>query len=313
MREHNAMRIELWGQIFKDFRQVNDVFIDPSADRLDIIIEGHSEKLQATSKELNESLLQFNGNPHEVVTYFLKKYGILVYYQNTLVGFFDIQAYSFFIKDHGMVEAVNKITNCLQAIKSMVRTDAFAVKLDNWILSDSIIVVVDTNRHPLFTGSLSVILQTCSMIMRISMTNNFPLRGAIGGGDFYKDGEIMVSSALVDAATFEKKQDWLGAVLTPKALQVIENAKQYEITVKGKTNIDFSSDVFSGCVRYGDIPWKLKSNYAKDEDSREMYYIKPYMDDMTNEARKNWASMFLPTYFKAPLKIKNSHRLYADA
>lgn len=313
MREQNAMNIELWRQIFKDFRQVNDVSIDSSAERLDIVIQGHNEILHATLKELNGSLHDFSSSPHEVVTSFLKKHRILVYYQNTIVGFFDIQAYSEFIEHTGMVEAVNKITHCFQGIIAMAATNAFAVKLDQWILSDSIIIVIDTNRHPLFSGSLMVFLQTCSMIMRTSMINGFPLRGAIGGGDFYKDGEIMVSSALVDAATYEKQQDWLGAVLTPCALEIIEKAKKYEIMREGKTKIDFSSNDINFCVRYGVIPWKPTSNYAKREDSHQMYYIKPCMADITDEAKHNWASTFLPPYFKAPLKIENSHPLYADA
>lgn len=306
------MQIKLWAQVFKDFRQVNDVSIDSSAERLDIIIQGHNEILHATLKELNESLHDFSSNPHEVVTSFLKKHRILVYYQNTIVGFFDIQAYSAFIKHTGMVEAVKKITHCFKGIIGTATTNAFAVKLDQWILSDSIIIVIDTNRHPLFSGSLMVFLQTCSMIMQTSMTNGFPLRGAIGGGDFYKDGEIMVSSALVDAATYEKQQDWLGAVLTPNALEMIEKAKKYEIMREGKTKIDFSSNDINFCVRYGVIPWKPKCINANKEDSREMYYIKPYMADIGDEAKKNWASIFLPPYFDAPLKIKNSHCLYAE-
>ncbi len=306
------MQIELWAKIFKDFPQIMDVSVDYDAGRLDIIIEGHNKILHATSKELNESLLEFSSYPREVVISFLKKHRILVYYQNTLVAFFDIQAYSSFIKCNGMVEAVRKTTNCLQTIKSTASTNAFDVKFDHWILSDSIIVVVDTNRSPLFAGSLSWFLQTCSMIMRISLTNGFPLRGAIGGGDFYKDGEIMVSSALVDAVKHEKEQDWLGAVLTPNALKIIEKAMKNEITHKGKTKIDFSSDDFNSCVRKGIIPWKSKNDYAKDEDSREMYYIKPCMDGIDDHAKKNWASIFLPPYFDDPLKIEKSHRLYAE-
>ncbi|MFA5111692.1 MAG: hypothetical protein WC443_09820 [Desulfobaccales bacterium] len=306
------MQIELWAQIFKDFKQVKKVSVDFSAEILDITIESHKEVLNATLKELNYSLYDFNSNPHEVVTSFLKKHNILVYYQNTLVGNFDIQAYSSFIKLNKIVKAIQKVTHCLQIIKSMATTNAFAVKLDHWILSDSIIIVVDTNRHPLFSGSLMVFLQTCSMILRISMINGLPLRGAIGGGDFYKDGEIMVSSALVDAVEYEKEQDWLGAVLTPTALQVIETAKNYEITNKGETNIDFSSNQYNFCVRYGDIPWKLTSDFAKEEDSRQMHYIKAYMVDVDDEAKKNWASIFLPPYFDAPFKINNSHRLYAE-
>jgi hypothetical protein len=148
------------------------------------------------------------------------------------------------------------------------------------------------------------------MIMRTSMRNGFPLRGAIGGGDFYKDGEIMVSSGLIDAVKYEKEQDWFGAVLTPKALQVIEGAKQYEITHKGLTNIDFSSSDFISCVRYGVIPWKPTSKYAKEAGSRQMYYIKPYMADIDD---KNWEKNYLPQYFKdISSKIKNSHCLYAQ-
>jgi hypothetical protein len=313
MREQNTMQIELWAQVFKDFKQVKKVSIDSSAKRLDIIIEGHNEILHANSKELDKLLIEISSNPHEVVTSFLKEHRIIVYYQNTLVGFFDIQAYSAFIEHTGMAEAVKKITHCFQAIIGTATTEILAVKFDRWILSDSIIVVVDTNRHPLFAGSLSWFLQTCSMIMQISMTNGFPLRGAIGGGDFYKDGEIMVSSALVDAATYEKQQDWLGAVLTPCALEMIEKAKKYEIMREGKTKIDFSSNDINFCVRYGVIPWKPTSNYAKREDSHQMYYIKPCMADITDEAKHNWASTFLPPYFKAPLKIENSHRLYSEA
>lgn len=306
------MQIELWSRIFKDFPQVKDVYIDSFAERLDIIIEGHNDILHATLKELNQSLHEFTSNPHEIVTFFLKKHGIIVYYQNTLVGFFDIQAYSEFIKHNGMLESIRKITHCLQTVKGIATTDALAVKLDRWIFSDSIIVVVDTNRHPLFTGSLLLFLQTCSMIMRIAMIKGFPLRGAIGGGDFYKDEEIMVSSALIDAATYEKKQDWLGAVLTPNAIQVIEIAKKYEITLKGKTNIDFSLNDFNLCIRYGIIPWKPKGTYANVQDIREMYYIKPYMADIGDAARKAWASKFLPSYFDSPSKINNSYLLYAE-
>jgi hypothetical protein len=104
------MKIELWSQVFKDFRQVNDISIDSSAERLNIVIKGHNKDLQATLKELNASLHEFSSNPHEVVTSFLKNHGILVYYQNTLVAFFDIQAYSAFIERTEMEDAIRRIT-----------------------------------------------------------------------------------------------------------------------------------------------------------------------------------------------------------
>lgn len=119
----------------------------------------------------------------------------------------------------------------------------------------------------------------------------------------------MVSSALVDAARYEKEQEWLGAVLTPKALQLVEKAKEFEIKFKGETRIDFSSDRFKPFVRYGAIPWKQKDRrYLIKPD--KTYYIKPF--DMAEE---DWHKKYLPNYFDVEEKkemINNSHCLYAQ-
>jgi hypothetical protein len=142
------------------------------------------------------------------------------------------------------------------------------------------------------------------------MVEGFPLRGAIGGGDFYKDGEIMVSSALIDAVPYEKEQDWFGAILTPRALEIIENAKAVEIKYSGKTNIDLSSDRFKSFVRYGAIPWKQTAP-VQMKNNQEMYFIKPYMLG----SDKDWASKYLrsqPHFKNQEEKIENTHRLYAE-
>lgn len=111
----------------------------------------------------------------------------------------------------------------------------------------------------------------------------------------------MVSSGLVDAAEYEKEQKWLGAILTPTALKVIEKAKAYEKKIKGETIINLSSDKFKPYVRYGIIPWKDNSRKPC-----ETYYIKPF--DM---ADKNWA-INLPKYFNDKFKIDKSNCLYAE-
>jgi hypothetical protein len=305
------MDIGLWAEAFKDFRQVEDVAIDRSGSRLAVRIAGQGKTLKITLRKLDESLSRFRGNPHEVITDFLKRKGILVYYQNTLVGFFDIQAYSAFIKSNSLERAAARMERHFTALKSGAETDAFAVKFDHWRLSDSIILVIDTNRHPLFTGSLEYFLATCSMLLRESMEEGFPLRGAIGGGDFYKDGEILVSSALIDAVPYEKEQEWFGAVLTPKALEIIENAKAVEIKYSGKTNIDLSSDRFKSFVRYGTVPWKQGSQFAEMDDHREMFFIKPY----TLGSDRDWAAKYVlsqPHFRNQERKIDNSHRLYAE-
>ena len=299
--EDYTRTIESWGKIFKDFQQVENVRVDSSAERVDITIKGRKDILQATQNELDDNLYKFRCNPREVATDFLKKHNVLVYYKDTLVGYFDIMGYSSFIEKNPIEESIKKISKFFQDTGCFLKTDIYDVKLDHWILSDSIILVVDTNRCRLFAGSLEFFLGACSSIMSDSMQEGFPLRGAIGGGDFYKDGEVMVSSALIDAYNYEKKQEWLGAILTPKALELVENAKQFEKKMVGQTKIDFSSEKFNPFVRYGKIPWK-----EDGQKPSETYYIKPFQS-----ADKDWVSK-LPKYFcRDSEKIKNSHCLYA--
>ena len=113
----------------------------------------------------------------------------------------------------------------------------------------------------------------------------------------------MVSSALVDAARYEKEQNWLGAVLTPKAYKLIEQAKEREIKEKGKTDVDFT---FKPFIRFGSIPWKMTGSDI--EKPPECYYIKPF-----HMADKDWASNHLPDYFKDKEgKIEKSYCLYAQ-
>jgi len=142
-------------------------------------------------------------------------------------------------------------------------------------------------------------------MMAKAMRDGFPLRGAIGGGDFYKDGEVMVSTALADAARYEKEQEWLGAVLTPDALNIIETAKKFEKRQKGETRIEFSSERFNYYVRYGAIPWKKEGRLS--ERPAKTFYIKPF-----EMADNDWSSKYLPTYFNDPEKVINSHSLYGE-
>lgn len=129
------------------------------------------------------------------------------------------------------------------------------------------------------------------------MRHNLPLRGALGGGDFYQNGEIIVSAGLVDAVMYEKKQNWLGAVLTPEAIYTI-NAT--ESKYKGEFDIDLSLGRFPQFVRKGQIPWK------SGEYKQEYYYIKPSMTD------KAWRNL-LPHYFeKTDTKLDNSDSLYGE-
>jgi len=307
MNKDNSFPLDLWCQIFKTVcQQVERTEINSAKNRINIFVKGQSEPLQFTHNELDAASLIFNNNVVEVVHSLMKEKGVLVIYKNTLVGFFDIQAYSDFIDKTSFTDTVWKTNKLVSSIKSAANTDVHGVKFDCWILSDSIILVIDTERSRLFAGSIEFFLGTCSVIMANAMRERLPLRGAIGGGDFFKDGEIMVSSALVDAAHYEKEQNWLGAVLTPTAVILIEKAMENEIKLKDNTitTIDFLSDRFNSFVKHGEIPWKKRDSRT---NPNELYYIKPFqMSD------KDWNFNYLPPYFKDDEKVKNSICLYGQ-
>jgi len=297
-----------WNQVFKfECRQVEDVDVDSKTESLNIHFKGQHGTLQATAKELNEELRKFNSTPRDTVIKFLIKNGKIIFYKNTLVGYFDIQAYSTFIEINktNFTKAVEKVNDLLAGIQYTARAKLGPLIINPWILSDSVILVIDTDICPLHSDSINFLFIGCSMIMKMAMEKGFPLRGAVGGGDFFKDGEIMVSSALVNAASYEKCQNWLGAVVTPEAYGLIENAMEHLTTYHGKTDKAFTWDYFNNRVRKGKIWWKNEGAWKNLKKDEVKYYIKP------DKIGDNWTS-YLPNYFKDGKKISNSNSLYAE-
>lgn len=290
--------LDTWVRVFETFQQVESARGDFDRDVVTIRIRGRAESLTASLEELDDTLYRFSGNPREVALHFLRINECIVYYQDTLVGFFDILGYSCFLENTEFITCIRSLEPFIQTA-STSGTDCMGLKLDHWILSDSIIIVIDTNRSQLNLQSLQIFFHTCSRIMATAMNYGFPLRGAVGGGHFYKDADLMVSTALVDAAKYEKEQEWLGAVITPAAIALIEQARVNAID--GMT-IDLSSS-FARSIRCGAIPWKANgSGICKPS---ETYFIKPLMSE------PDWASTYLPEFFSDPVKVENSHHLYS--
>jgi hypothetical protein len=129
-----------------------------------------------------------------------------------------------------------------------------------------------------------------------------PLRGAVGAGYLYKNDDIIISSALVDAATYEKEQNWYGAVITPTALTLInEICPGFENEYKTLLN-------FGRFIDKGNIPWtdsKHKHGKAIPKPVHS-FYIKPAM------SLANWRE-YLPDYIEIDNKVEESDFLYSAA
>ncbi len=218
-------------------------------------------------------------------------------FDNTLVAFFDIQGYSSFVRSHDKDSVLKKTKNLFAGILNTAKTDMLGVRFESFALSDSLIITVDTKRHPLFPGSIHFLLATCSTILSESLAiSHMPLRGAIGGGWFYQDREVISSSALVEAASFERMQNWLGMVVAPSAEELMINAykgSQEELMKHNK-----------GFVLKGTVPWK--KGYESLES--EYMYVKPFEAYFGNQTE-----LVFPSWFDSnSTKVKNSHRLYLD-
>lgn len=226
---------------------------------------------------------------------------MIIKYEETLVGCFDIYAYSAFIKSRSMDGCIPIIRGLFEEIERDAGSFDRNIRVNHWIFSDTIIVTPDLDSRPLDPNSIDFFLLVCAGFMYRGIQNGLPLRGAIGGGYFYKDAEILLSSALVDAYKFEKAQNWFGTVITPSALVII----QKYVRDFGNAGNSPNSHWF---IRKDTIPWKEdKIEKLSINNLEQFYYIVP------PHIYTEWTT-HLPQYLKDNPKgqefIRNSHRIY---
>lgn len=235
----------------------------------------------------------------EVVRQLLIEWKVHEYHRDTLVGLFDIQAYKAFLNAKGMNEAIFISSMLRENVRSATNTEIGRSKVMHWILSDSIVVTMDTFSTSLNSYAIQVFLATCSTLMTEAMHYRLPLRGAIGGGDFYMNDDVIVSTALANAKDYEDKQNWLGAVVTPQALELI---RKYDPDFDREFKEREAGD-YRAFLGHGKIPWK--NGVGPLDKDGDYFFIKPDKLDNSNRFEK-----CLPDYFSDEEKIHNSKWLY---
>lgn len=289
-----------WKNAFEKFHKIQKVKIvtEREAFILKVAFPNYDdpEKNNIVTKEitlqsLNESFSssRYKYMP-DIIRNLLIEWRPAVYLKDTLVAFFDIHAYSHFIENKSLSECKDVINRLFLNVEKNWGTGprAAGIHLPYWIFSDSIILSIDTYIQPISRVQLRLFFATCSVIISGAMEYGLPLRGAIGGGNFYfSEGErILISTALSNAAKYEKAQEWLGVVITPEALSIIR-----------KHDADFvMDDDIPKYVSYGQVPWKTGERMDAPEES---YYIKPLMSN------PKWKD-YLPSYFDGSPKFSAS-------
>lgn len=228
---------------------------------------------------------------------------MIIKYEETLVGCFDIYAYSAFIKSRTMDDCIPIIRGLFEKIARDAGSSDRNIRVKHWIFSDTIIVTPDLDRHILDHNSIDFFLLVCAGFMYRGIQSGLPLRGAIGGGYFYQDDEMLLSSALVDAYKFEKAQNWFGTVITPSAFVIIQ---------KYVPEFGFNENPTNAYrfIKKGAIPWKEDKIKELSINKLEHFYyiVPPYI-------YTEWTT-YLPQYLKEDSRgqklIRNSYRIYSN-
>lgn len=178
-----------------------------------------------------------------------------------LIAYFDVLGFSNLIREDKFSEKRKTYTQILDNAVKQNRN------LDYIVFSDSVIIKSETINE-------KELLNLCKAISEISYELLFklelPIRGCISCGEFTWDVEegnsIISGIPILDAISWEKKQNWIGVILSPYVVDKFRDL--YE-----KTNFESIYDDESFKIFESNIDWKVHIQIYNEIplSSREYY------------------------------------------
>lgn len=176
-------------------------------------------------------------------------------YKKCFVACLDILGFKNFIHKRASIDGDDasfvydslKKINKLSEIIAGVRRGNPDPKIYSILLSDTILLFSEKDDRKSFKYIVGIVAETICDGIGLSISNiatsSTPMRfrGAISYGNFYYDSDkkIFFGPAYNDAAKWEKKQEWIGAILTPDCAEFIQNKGinidsiiEYEVPIK---------------------------------------------------------------------------------
>ena len=99
--------------------------------------------------------------------------------------------------------------------------------VDYVVFSDSIVLTAGNDASE---AAFQRLAQQCSALFGNMLKRNIALRGAISFGSFFrqadKGGVFIAGKPVIDAYSFEQKQDWVGIMVTPSARRHLPDLEQ---------------------------------------------------------------------------------------
>lgn len=154
-------------------------------------------------------------------------------FENRLIAFFDVLGFTKLLETKDINELYKLYKKFIQEIKSEVfqpqetMEGSQETKVINFeksiVFSDSIILIskeINDIKH------INNFILLCISLMEKSTSNDFPLRGSIGKGDFIYDDEddIFLSSDFAKIYNFEGQQEWCGCTILEDTQDIVKNA-----------------------------------------------------------------------------------------
>jgi hypothetical protein len=163
------------------------------------------------------------------------------------------------------------------ATVSNVISEVQGQRLQYVLFSDSVIV----NTIGGDDDDLYLLVRSCSALMAALLDGRIPTRGAIAHGRFDRSegqqGVIIAGRPIIEAFSYEQRQNWLGAVLCPSVLRVNDFAERcaFPSTETYRTGREYLEGAKWAVVvqRYKKIPFH--STHSALGDDYDGYAIVP--------------------------------------
>ena len=206
-------------------------------------------------------------------------------YKKCFVACLDILGFKNFIHKRALIDGddASFVYDSLKKINklSKILTGAHLKnpdpKIYSILLSDTVLLFSEKDDEKSFKYIVDIVAETICDGIGLCITNIAPMRfrGAISWGNFYCDWneKIFFGPAYNDAAKWEKKQEWIGAVLTPDCAKFIQNKGfnidsiiEYEAPIKEMIiKDDKCENRISLCVNW------TNGFACKDSNSNELF------------------------------------------
>lgn len=142
--------------------------------------------------------------------------------RDTCLAIIDILGFSNMVRSQRDVERFKeRYMSVLTAPE--VREKARGLDIDYEVFSDTVIVGAGDNTA---TQQIIHVLSFCRFLWTWAVVHDFPLRGAMAYGTVLWGEDVKVGVPIIEAARAEKLQEWIGIMVCPSVLAVLDQERR---------------------------------------------------------------------------------------